>query len=60
MSRKDYEAFAEMFRQMRQRHRLYKFTAEEILDAIQRESANVFARDNSNFDHARFYEACEK
>lgn len=50
MTKKDYKAFAEVFKIARQRN--------QSLNAIIAEVASVFYLDNNKFDRTKFYEAC--
>jgi hypothetical protein len=64
MTRKDYEAFAEVFRkytteiQALAREGRHGYGGPHVL-TIAGEVANIFAADNPRFDRERFLKACE-
>lgn len=57
MSRKDYEAFAAVFRSTFPRNNK---SAKEwnVIARLMRDTASIFAADNPRFNRKRFYNAC--
>lgn len=65
MTRKDYEAFASMFRnhfralaKNRESMVTYKKAAHDTTSLFMKQTADLFANDNPNFSRDRFYKAC--
>lgn len=52
MTRKHYQAFADMFK------RIKPISERPTWDNIVIEAADMFAKDNPRFDRNKFYEAC--
>lgn len=59
MTKKDYIAFANMFSVLAKRSLQYGWTAEEYRQAVERETANIFALGNIKFNRERFEDACK-
>lgn len=53
MTKRDYVAFAEMFKSLE----AGPYTCPDVLSVVYK-TADIFARDNSRFDRARFLLAC--
>ena len=64
MSRKDYQAFAELLGDVKAEYSDTTFgksqVAQEVLAKVGYEMARLFKRDNPAFDAGRFYAAVEK
>jgi len=59
LSRTNYDAVAEIFRVARTRTKLGAYQSpHKVLDALEVEFADYFARDNGRFDRDRFDVAC--
>ena len=56
MTRKDYVKFAAMLKAMRADTATY--LAEEMVNVVCANTADIFAEDNPRFDHDRFFTAC--
>ena len=59
MTKKDYIAFAQVFEALRDECIIVRGDqAHATLDRVVAETADIFARDNSRFDRAKFLKAC--
>ena len=60
LSRKNYEAVAEIFRVTRARTKLGEYQSpHKVIDALEAEFEDYFASDNGRFDRERFRSACK-
>lgn len=57
MSKRHYEAFAKILRELREDVEVKEATGEYVVNVMTWRLADLFAEDNERFDSARFYEA---
>ena len=61
MTKKDFQAFASAIKELRKSSSIRDDDENEMVTVLEVEEmcANIFARDNSLFNHERFHQACK-